>query len=383
MKKIGLLVETSTTWGRKICAGVQQYATKKGDWMVFIEPRGMEEQIATPRGWRGDGIIARISSPELGHKLQKLKTPIVNVSSIELTGKPFPRVCTDLPALGRLAFRYFKDRGFRNYAYFSLIGLKYIRPLEKAFSEEIKKSGFTCSAYSTRPKQGSEPRWDLDLEALGLWLRSLPKPVAILSWNAGCSRELLFASQHAGLLVPEEVSILSSAEDDLLCATAHIPISGVEVPLEKIGYKAAELLDQLIQKKDLENSNLLFQPTGIVSRRSTDTLAITDPHIVKSIQYIRQNLSQSLSVNDIAQHAGTSRRVLERKFQAILGRSPALEIRRARMEKARSLLISTTLSTDEISELTGLCTPQYFSHLFKKTHGISPLKYRQKFRFSQ
>lgn len=375
--RIGVLVETSTTWGRKVFVGIQQYADRHGPWLTFIEPHGVEERVMLPHGWRGDGVIARVTHPPLARELQAMRIPVVNVSAIQLPGQSYPRVTTDLTASGKLAARYFLDRGFRSFAYFSLLGLHYVTTHQQAFEDKLREAGCSCAVYSVRPRHGAEPDWNLDLAELGKWLKSLPKPVAILSWNATSSREVLFACQLAGILVPEEVAILSGSDDDLLCAKAHIPISGIQVPAEQIGYKAAELLDGLMHKKKAKSRTILIPPSGITSRRSSDTLAISDTVLARAISFIRENAARPIQVVDISTHSGLSRRALERKFETVLGRSPASEIRRVHIERARDLLVNSDMAIPEVAEQSGFGSPEYLSFILRKELGQTPLKYRR------
>ncbi len=378
--RIGVLVETATTWGRNISAGIHKYADRHGPWMVFIDPRGGDEPMTLPHGWRGDGVIARIANPHLTRELIAAKIPTVNVSGILLSANPFPCVTTDLTASGRMAAEYFLDRGFRSYAYFSLLGLHYVATHQQAFAERLWASGYTCAMYSVRPRHGADPDWNLDLTELGAWLKSLPKPVAVLTWNASSSREVLFACQLADLLVPEEVAILSGSDDDLLCAMAHIPISGIQVPAEQLGYQAAELLDGLIHKRKPKADILLVPPSGITARRSSDTLAIDDPSLVKAIRFVRENATQPIQVTDISSHSGLSRRALERRFETALGRSPASEMRRIRIEQAKNLLANTDLPIPDVAEQSGFGSPEYLAFIFRRSFGLTPLKYRRSAR---
>ena len=60
--RVALLVDTSTSWGRRIIAGVHHYIRGTGGWQVFVEARGLEESLEVPCGWESDGVIARVSS---------------------------------------------------------------------------------------------------------------------------------------------------------------------------------------------------------------------------------------------------------------------------------------------------------------------------------
>ena len=378
--RVAVLVETSTTWGRSVFAGIQHYADNHGQWLTFIEPRGMEESAMLPHGWRGDGVIARVVNKSLANDLRSMKIPVVNVSGIQVPGCSFPRVTTNLSISGKLAAEYFLNRGFSSFAYFSMLGLHYVATHQQAFTGKLKEASCDCAVYSVRPRRGAEPNWNLDLAELGNWLKSLQKPVAVLSWNASSSREVLFACKIAGVLVPEEVSILSGTDDDLLCALAHIPISGVKSPAEQVGARAAELLDKLMHRKAIRDRTILLPPSGITSRQSTDTLAIGDFAMLKALNFIRENKANQIKVDDIAHFAGISRRVLERRFETILGRSPALEIRRIHLEQAKELLTVTDMPIPDVAWKSGFGSPEYLSYIFRREIGQTPLKYRRSIR---
>lgn len=378
--RVGIFVETSTTWGRNVCAGIHKYADRHGPWMLFLDSRGENEPMTLPKGWRGDGVIARISNPHLNRELLAAKLPTVNVSAFRLEDNPFPCVTTDLKASGRMAAEYFLNCGFRSYAYFSLLGLHYVASHQQAFVERLAADGCSCAVYSVRPRHGAAPGWSLDLAELGHWLKAQPKPLAVLTWNASSSRDVLFACQLANLLVPEDVAILSGSDDNLLCALAHIPISGIQVPAEQIGYRAAEWLDGLMRKRKIKSHTLFLPPSGITARHSTDALAITDPALAKAVRFVREHAVQPIQVSDISAHSGLSRRALERRFESTLGRSPATEIRRTRLERARMLLETTDLAIPAVAERSGFGSPEYLAQIFRSTFGLTPLKYRRTVR---
>ncbi|HEU5125319.1 MAG TPA: substrate-binding domain-containing protein [Verrucomicrobiae bacterium] len=206
--KVAILVDTSSTWGRNIIAGVISYTRTHGRWNIFVEARGMEESMQVPRGWHGEGVIARIGSAAMAAHLRSKHIPVVNVSGIELPGPGFSQVSTDLVASARLAVDHFLERGFRHFAYFSLSGLDYVARHQQAFVEAVKSSGGDFASLTVKPQAGAEPDWRLDLVKLGEWVKSLPKPVAVLCWNASGAREMIFACQEVGLQVPEEVAVL-------------------------------------------------------------------------------------------------------------------------------------------------------------------------------
>lgn len=371
---------TSTLWGRQVVTGIQNFARSHGPWLTYIEPRGVEEPARLPAGWRGDGVIARIGSQHVAQELAAVDCPVINVSGIDFPGEQFPRVTTDLDASGRLAAEYFLARGYRHCAYFSLHGLPYVAVQQNAFATALQAAGASCAVYAVRPHHGAEPDWNLNVAKLGAWLRDLPKPVGLLAWNASSSREVLYAAQAAGLLVPEDVAILSGTDDDLFCEFCHVPLSGIRPPAEQIGHAAAALLQRLMQGKAAPKKPTLFAPLGITTRHSTDTLALRDTALVKAMNYIRENAHRPLRVTDIARHAGVSRRLLESKFSDQLSRSPAREIQRVRLDRAKELLHKSDLAIPAVAEACGFGSPEYFAHAFGREMHCTPLRYRRKIR---
>ncbi|MBI5385407.1 MAG: substrate-binding domain-containing protein [Verrucomicrobia bacterium] len=378
--RVAVLVDTSTSWGRRLLQGINNYTRKHGPWQVFVEARGMEEPLRVPPGWQGDGVIARVGHATMAAELQALRLPVVNVSGIQLPETDFARVTTDMKAGAALAVNHFLDRGFRHFAYFSLLGLSYVATQQDAFVEAVRQSGNECAVHAVKPRTGAEPDWNLDLAELGRWLKSLPKPVGVLTWNASSSREIMFACQVAGLLVPEEVAVLSGSDDDVLCELLHVPLSAIHVASDQIGHRAARMLDKLMRGGAAPKKPVLIPPLRVVTRQSTDTLAIRDRALVKALSFIRENAARPIQVDDVARQAGISRRVLERHFMQILGRSPATEIRRVHLERARTLLVESDLPIPDVAEAAGFGSPEYLAYVFRTEVGMTPLRYRKEIR---
>lgn len=380
MPRVAVLVDTSTSWGRQVHTGIHQYDRKHGGWQLFVEARGADAPVKVPPGWKGDGVIARVGTEEMGGDLMSLGVPVVNVSGIDLPGVTLPRVTTDLQASARLAARHFVEKGFRHFAYFSLVGVSYVATHERAFGSAVTQAGGDFASFAAEPMAGAEPDWNLDLARLGAWLRELPKPVAILTWNASGAREIMYACQQGGLLVPEQVAVLSGGDDELLCNLLPIPLSGIQVAAQQIGYESAALLDRLMRGEKAPDRPKLITPLGIAHRQSTDTLAIDNPAMVKALNFIRKSTDGNIQVRHVAQHAGVSRRVLERLFMETLGRAPAAEIRRVRLARAKELLADTDLPIPEIAEAAGFGSPEYLAYVLRREAGETPLKYRKRVR---
>jgi len=377
-KRVALLVDTSTSWGRRIIRGAHSYATQHGDWQFFVEARGMEEKLRLPAGWQGDGIIARISNASMVEELRQSGLPVVNVSGVSVPQAKFPTITTDQDLLANIAVEHFADRGFNNFAYFSIKGLSYVVTQRDAFVRAVRRSvGQPCPVYELKSRHGAEPDWNTDEVEIGEWLKSLALPTGVLVWNAGCGRAIVSAAQRAGLLVPEEVAVLSAADDDVLCECVRPPLSGVLVDAATIGFRAAHRLDNMMRTRRKQPHLELVPPLRVQARQSTDTLAVTDPALKKALFHIREHGGSRIKVSHVARASGVSRRVLERRFMKILGRSPAAEIRRIRLERAKTLLQETSLDIPSVAEASGFASPEYFAFYYGAKVGMSPLQFRK------
>ncbi len=97
----------------------------------------------------------------------------------------------------------------------------------------------------------------------------------------------------------------------------------------------------------------------------------------KVLAYVETHLTQPMTVDELAGQAGRSKSGITALFQAHCGMSPIQWIHQCRMNRACELLSTTTQPVGEIGAAAGIDDPFYFSKLFKKRMGQSPLEYRK------
>ncbi|WP_159471439.1 AraC family transcriptional regulator [Dyadobacter sp. 3J3] len=97
--------------------------------------------------------------------------------------------------------------------------------------------------------------------------------------------------------------------------------------------------------------------------------------IIESINYINTNLSENLTVNDLAERAGQNKDYFSRIFQEHTASRPLSYIQQKRVEKAQFLIITTDLSLSQIASDTGFESLSYFSRIFKNITGQTPGSY--------
>lgn len=372
--RIAVLVDTSSGWGRRVIRGIANYGLKHGPWQLSVDEIGINEAMHLKPDWQGHGIIARVSDRRLLNELIASGKPVVNVSGIQLKGSKLPSVSSDYHKVAELAVRHFTERGFRNLAYYGESNLGYVERHTQAFVQSSEMQNLPCSVLHKKSNTSARSREAERIE-LQSWLENLPKPVGILSWGTRLSRDILNVCSESGIAVPEEIAVLAGDYDDLLCEVCDPPLSGVITPAEQIGYEAARLLDMLLRGESPATSTMI-EPTGIHMQRSTDTQMIDDSVLAKALQFIHEHMHVPIQVNDVAEAVNVSRRSLERRFQTTLGYSPARKIQKAHLERAQKLLQETDMNMTDIAAASGYGSPEYMIGVFKKSTGLTPLKYR-------
>lgn len=377
MPHVAVLVDTATGWGRRLVRGIVNYS-QHGPWNLWIKSGGQEAPLWLPPGWRGDGIIARVGTQAAARHVRAAGVPVVNISAIELPGVAFPRVATDLLAAGRMAAEHLMDRGFVHFAYYGLSHRSFVDRHYQGFAAAVSALSKECPFYGTTFGSGAGARtaWVTRQRGLSRWLRTLPKPVAIVAWTTELGRELIHASRREGLLVPEQVAVLAADNDELLCEACVPSLSGIALTSERIGFEAAKLLDRLMRGERPPKTPLLLEPTGVVTRQSTDTLAVDDPDLARAVAFIRRHATDPIQVQDVLREVPVSRRWLERRFREVLGRGPAAEIRRVRLARAKRLLAETDMPVPQVARAAGFGSREYLAAVFKSELNLSPRQYR-------
>ena len=105
--------------------------------------------------------------------------------------------------------------------------------------------------------------------------------------------------------------------------------------------------------------------------------ALIPLHVRNLITYIDAHYTKPITVDDLAKHSERSKSGITGLFKMHYGKTPIQWILQKRIDKACELLATTSLPIGEIGQLSGIDDQFYFSKLFKKMIGHSPLAYRR------
>lgn len=101
------------------------------------------------------------------------------------------------------------------------------------------------------------------------------------------------------------------------------------------------------------------------------------PLTASVITYIRQNITQPLDTQTLAEQFHVSRKTLHQRFTAEVGQSVADYVLLERIRRAKSLLTQTDRSLAEIADYLGFSSQSHFQTRFKAVTGQTPMQYRK------
>ncbi|MBN1125870.1 MAG: substrate-binding domain-containing protein [Sedimentisphaerales bacterium] len=388
-RKVIIVVEASTAYGRGILRGIAKYSRLHGPWSINMDPWEIyNRELPRMVDWQGEGIIARVSSEKVAEKILNNHLPTVTLASdstkrLSAVKKDhwavIPRVITSSRAIGAMAAEHFLDRGFRHFAFCGIPYCSWSQQRKEIFNDRIRLAGLHCHVY-TEPRLRRDRTWEQEQITLTKWLTSLPKPVAVMACNDERARYVVETARIAGLMVPEEVAILGVDNDELLCDLSYPQLSSVALNVQQAGYEAAALLDKLMGGEPMAGQEIHVEPARVVVRQSTNILAISDKEVAGAIRFIREFAKEMIRVDDVVNSVSSSRRLLERRFQKVLGRSILKEIQRVRVESAKELLLKTDLPISSVSRESGFSNATHLGVIFRRETDLTPLSYRKRFR---
>ncbi len=385
IRRIVVALWTSAASGRDILTGIFRYAKMRMGWdIVLVQlPYGIRpEAIAQMRQSGVDGLIASdLSNPELKKLATGTNLPVVFIGQAD-TAIPRPAggiqsiVSCDDMAIGAMGARHLLSLGSFNsfgflYASFDP-AWKCLR--EKGFRETLNSAGETCRTFKATAAASER----LDNGQLAGWIKSLPKPAAIMTFYDPYAVQAINVCRELGIAVPAQVAILGVDNDGLLCEFSTPSLSSIQPDHERVGYLAAQELDRLMTRPARKGRTIVCPAIGVVERESTRPLTPAAHLIRRARQFIRDRAAHGITVADVVAHLNVSCRLANLRFREIEGTSIRQAIEDRRMELAERALLKTGWNIGRIAAESGYRNFKTFEIAFRKRHGMSPSAFRKR-----
>jgi LacI family transcriptional regulator len=377
MKRLLFVGSVDRFCWREVLRGLADEPRLLQDWIVHPHPGP-----ATLAGWRAllrdqqpDAVLScQPPAKRILPELQKRGLPLVFIAT--QVAHPAPWLLLDNAAIGRMAAEHFLERHFQEFAYIGYADPALYPQRGAGFAERLQWA--QCQPRQLQleqerllPNRAQCPQVVLD------FLRALPRPCALFAADDDLAAVVLELCQQSGIAVPQHLAVLGTGDDSLVCHLAHPPLSSIRLPYRELGRRAAGLLLGWRPTLPQESYRLVLPPLGITLRQSTAVMRQSDPLVAKAVHYIEANLAQRITISTLRDHLGVTTPILLAHFREQLRTTPAAEMRRLRIERAKHLLVTTPAPMKTIAGRCGFSNIFHFMTTFKQLTGMSVCEYRR------
>lgn len=381
MLKVLFISDFSESFTNKILKGIVNYSMEKL-WSICRMPAyykktiGIEGVLKWAKEWGTDAIIGTFEEAD-DLSIIRNEGIIVIAQDYKKKFRNIPNITADYIGTGRMAARYYIERGFQHFAFFGLNDVCWSDERCEGFRNEITEAGFGDSFFEYN-LQDINHVWFYEAGRLSEWLKSLPKPIGIMTCDDNQGNLLIEACHTTGIKTPSEISIIGVDNDELLCNLGVTTLSSISINLEEGGYQTAQLIERMVMKPDCKHEDIVLKPIRIVERSSTAAFSTKDKEIQKAVMYIYHNRQKKISVKDVVSNSALSRRLLEVRFKNVTGHSIYQYIANLKIKTFADMLLETDEQVINIALSLGENDAKSISKRFKTIYGCSPNEYRSR-----
>lgn len=390
MARIILMTDFTESYANELLKGIVRYCRDHRPWSLYRLPKshnetnGLESVVDFAVRWNADAIIGQFRP---GDDLSLFRKNGIIVIAQDHDAR-FPDVCNivgEHTEVGRKCANYFILRGYRSFAFYGREGKIWSDERRDGFRQEIFARVPGASFSSRDSAEGAEGLMD-DAGQLSGWLKSLPKPLAVLACNDSSAYHIIQACELDGseeLKIPGMVSVLGVDNDETVCLLCHPQLSSLARSVEKVGFESARLIDNLMQLPLSERfsrrpEDLRTPSTDICTRNSTDAFLHDNQHVNAILNYIEHNIDRDIQIGDIVSSAQVSRRLLETVFKREIGVSIYQFILSTRVERIKNLILNGESAKEALSHID--VDSRTLSNLFRQATGMTPLQFEKSVR---
>lgn len=379
-RKIALGLPLAINYYRGILRGISAFSLENKHWSLCLK---VDNPYHRPnfQDWKCDGLIVDFDNSKIVKAALAAGKPVVAVGGGGENYDPqsrIPYVFSDDESIARMAVDHLLDCGLQHFAYCGYTANRtngWSARRAAAFAARLAAAGHRCKIFNGCDMTGRN--WERAQTELMTWLRTLPKPIGILTCNDWRARDVFDACRIAGIQIPDDVAVIGVDNDQLLCELTDPPLSSVEQDCFGVGYHAAATLDKMMRGQTLDQSRYLVPPVGVIARQSTNLLAVDDPVLAAAVRLVRAEACRGLTTASLARQVGLSRSTLDIRFKHRFTRTVDQELRRVRLAYALDLLARSQMPLGDVARAACLGNAEYLNALMQKKYQMTPGQYRQ------
>ena len=366
------------TWREKF-GGIAAYAKSAG-WTLH----SVDARVAKPDFkqlidyWNPVGLIIDASArPDMFDCAAFKKLPVVVMNSgVRIRGRSIPSVSSDSRQIAKLAVSELLDG---NPA--SILFVEWFKP-EVAWSAARKRECEKIAGMHGLPFKTATPRPDDATNPAALErhiaavLRTMPRPCGVFAATDVLGAATLSAAARLKADIPNEVAVVAVDDDPEICENSSPTLTSVRPDFRNFGFRAAQMLGEMIAGRADTLRLATVPPLGIVRRASSRKIRVYDRTVSAALEMIRIHACEGITPADVEKTFPVTRRMAEIRFKAATGRTIGEEILERKLSAACDYLASGRMSISAIADFCGWNSLAAFRKAFKARFGVSPSRHR-------
>ncbi len=379
-RKITVAVKMMNTTGRQRLRGVYRYVAEGHDWDVHLIRTEDELNEGAIRQAARDGtdgfLVLYHPAPATLDALQDVGMPVATFSAPPRSRHMICLPDEDNHRIGAIAAEHFLSLGrFRSFGFVpDESELFWSRQRLDGFRRRLGREARRLIVYRHQVTKATLS----ETQTLDGWLRSLPKPAAVMAaWDYRAA-QVISACRHVGIAVPMQVTVCGMDNDEFICDSTSPRLTSILADRDGQGYAAATALDAMIDGQRPRIDPTPFRTAQLVVRGSTAPLAPATSLVERALAFVEESALGGIDAADVASHLGVSRRLLDLRFKQLSIPSVSSTLTDRRLAEVKRLLSTTSFPLDRIASLSGFRNPDSLRNLFRRRFGISMRAYRGK-----
>ena len=382
LRNVAVVLHLAHGSHRDVLHGISRAVTGRDRWNFRVVDYALWRNRETMRevvsDWADGVITTGPDDPVVEESLFACRGPLVVVGT-----PPAPDVGTqprslafvglDERAIGRAGADYLFSLGrFRSFGFVKGSDRYAAKFRAEGFVARLRERGADVRVFE--PDANSRRAEPVPLVE---WLRTLPKPRAVMANTDGAATVALAAAAAARLRVPRDVALIGCDNDELLCESSSPTLTSLAPNHVRLGEMAAAALRKLFADPEAPYSEAVCSDVRVVERQSARPISPGTALAERAAALIREGAAGGARVSDIVRTLGVSRSLAGMRYREVMGETMRESILRRRLDAVKRKLRETDMAVGQIAASCGFRSEAHARRLFRARFGCSMRQWRR------